>query len=260
MAENTNNNFLIKIDSLRKTSYGGANFLKSGDIIVALNNQLYTFGEKQLTDELRELKKSSNKAILTILREETFFDIIVDNSLGCKFVTIPPEETEDIKGKYKSKPNYDIDELNEFLVMRDVYRNYELFDNSKSLLAGFATPLWLAYSRKWWVLSFYAALLSVLASVNVLILILGWLLMSIYIYSAQHNLLFSFSMLEGKVFCMKIATKSIDEAQKTIRKIDPKSRFMFSRLPPPLVEEVEEQKKSEETSKKDIVDSKEVTV
>ena len=78
MAENIKNNFLIKIESLRKTSYGGANFLKSGDIIVALNNQLYTFGEKQLTEELRELKKSNNKAILTILREETFFDIIVD--------------------------------------------------------------------------------------------------------------------------------------------------------------------------------------
>ena len=67
MAENTKNNFLIKIESIRKTSYGGANFLKSGDIIVALNNQLYTFGEKQLTEELRELKKSNNKAILTIL-------------------------------------------------------------------------------------------------------------------------------------------------------------------------------------------------
>ena len=84
--------------------------------------------------------------------------------------------------------------------------------------------------------------------------------MSLYIYSAQHNLLFSFSMLEGKVFCMKIASKSVDEAQKIVRKIDPKSRFMFTRLPPPLIEEVEEQKKSEETSKKDIIDGKEVTV
>ena len=84
--------------------------------------------------------------------------------------------------------------------------------------------------------------------------------MSIYIYSAQHNLLFSFSMLEGKVFCMKIASRSIDEAQKTIRQIDPKSRFMYTRLPPPLVEEVEEQKKGEENSEKDIIDGKEVTV
>ena len=34
----TKNNFLIKIETIRKSSYGGSNFLKTGDIIVALNN------------------------------------------------------------------------------------------------------------------------------------------------------------------------------------------------------------------------------
>ena len=93
MSENNQSNFLIKIDTIRKNTYGAKNFLKSGDIIVALNNQLYIFGEKQFTDELRELKKSQSKALLTILREDTFFDLVVENSLGCKFLTITPEET-----------------------------------------------------------------------------------------------------------------------------------------------------------------------
>ena len=85
MEKNNNSNFLIKIETIRKNSYGGRNFLKSGDIIVALNNQIYTFGEKQFTEELRDLKKNGSKAILTILRGDIFFDIIVENSLGCKF-------------------------------------------------------------------------------------------------------------------------------------------------------------------------------
>ena len=55
-------------------------------IIVALNNELYIFGEK-LVSELKELKKDGEKAILTVLRGDTFFDLIIENSLGCKFVT-----------------------------------------------------------------------------------------------------------------------------------------------------------------------------
>ena len=257
--EKNKSNFLIKIETIRKNSYGGRNFLKSGDIIVALNNQLYTFGEKQFTEELREIKKSNKKAILTILRNDIFFDIIVENSLGCKFLTITPEETKEIQVKYKSKEIYDFDDLTEFVVMRDIYRNYEVFTNSKSLLAGFATPLWLVYSRKWWVFALYVALFAVFASVNLFILFLGWLLLSIYIYSAQLNVLFSFSMLEGKVFCLKIAARNIHDAHKVIRKLDPKARFMYTKLPPPLVEEVDEQKNDEEISEKGIIDEKEVT-
>jgi hypothetical protein len=66
-------------------------------------------------------------------------------------------------------------------------------------------------------------------------------------------------MLEGKVFCQKIAAKSIYDAQKVIRKLDPKARFMYSKLPPPLVEEVDEQKKDEEIPEKGIIEGKEVT-
>ena len=124
--EKNKNNFLIKIETIRKNSYGGRNFLKSGDIIVALNNQLYTFGEKQFTEELREIKKSNTKAILTILRNNIFFDIIVENSLGCKFLSITPEETKEIQVKYKSKKIYDFDDLTEFVVMRDVYEPMDI--------------------------------------------------------------------------------------------------------------------------------------
>ena len=47
--------------------------------------------------------------------------------------------------------------------------------------------------------------------------------------------------------------------RRVIRKLDPKARFMYTKLPPPLVEEVDEQKKDEEISEKGIIDEKEVT-
>ena len=63
-------------------------------------------------------------------------------------------------------------------------------------------------------------------------------------------------MLEGKAFSMRFAAKSMDEAHNLIRNIDPKSRFMFSKLAQPEPEEVssENTKKNEENS--NIIDEK----
>ena len=102
MAEQKENNFLVKVDKIRKRSYASLMLLKQDDVIVAVNNQFYTFGEKKLTEELKDLKKNNEKAILTILREEVFFDIIVNNSLGCKFLTTNIEETENIKKNFSN--------------------------------------------------------------------------------------------------------------------------------------------------------------
>ena len=87
MSENKENNFLIKIDKIRKGSYASSLMLKPEDVIVALNNEFYTYGDKRLAEELREIKKDNQKAILTLLRDNVFFDVIINGSLGCKFLT-----------------------------------------------------------------------------------------------------------------------------------------------------------------------------
>ena len=252
----TTSSFLIKIDKIRKKSYANSIFLKPDDVIVALNNQFYTYGEKKFIEELKDLKKANERAVLTILRNEIFIDIIIDNSLGCGFITTDSNETEKIKDQFSKKNNYDIDELNEYVAMRDVYRRYDVYENSNTLSAGLFPPLWLAYARKWWVLLAFSILFFMLFSINFFLFLLGWVLTSVYCYKAQLNLLFSFSMLEGKAFSMKLAAKSMDEAQNLIRNIDPKSRFMYSKLAEPEKEEVspENAKKNEENS--NIVDEK----
>ncbi|MAI60786.1 MAG: hypothetical protein CMM92_07190 [Rickettsiales bacterium] len=254
--QNTTSSFLIKIDKIRKKSYANSIFLKPDDVIVALNNQLYTFGEKRFVEELKDLKKSNETSLLTILRNEIFIDVIIENSLGCGFITTDSNETEKIKEKFSKKKNYDIEELKDYIAMRDVYRRYDVYENNNSLSAGLFPPLWLAYARKWWVLLAFSILFFMLFSVNFFLFLLGWILTSVYCYKAQLNLLFSFSMLEGKAFSMKFAAKSMDEAHNLIRNLDPKSRFMFSKLGEPENEEVspENTKKNEENS--NIIDEK----
>ena len=249
MAESKENTFLIKIDKIRNSCYASGMFLKEGDIIVALNNQFYTFGEKKFTEELKESKKESEKSILTVLRGDVFFDLIIDNSLGCKFLTTSFEETEKIKKEFSSKENFDIDQLDEYIGMRDAFRQYDVFSNSTSLSAGLFPPLWLAYNQRWWVLLFFGILGLLLLAVNPFIFLLGWLLTSIYCYKAQLNLLYSFSMLEGKVFCINIASNSMDQAHEKIRNLDPKSKFRYSKLLPPNIEEIDEKAKKDKEEK-----------
>ncbi|MBS91776.1 MAG: hypothetical protein CMM95_01805 [Rickettsiales bacterium] len=253
MEENKANNFLIKIEQIRKASYASSLMLKPDDVIVALNNQFYTYGEKKLTEELRELKKENEKALLTVLRDDVFFDVIINGSLGCKFLTTNTEETENIKKDFSKKENYDIDQLKDYVAMRDVYRRYDIHENSKSLSAGLFPPLWLSYSKKWWVLFLFLNMSGLLLAINGYMFLLGWALTSLYCYQAQLNLLYSFSMLEGKVFSMKLATKSIDEAHKIIRKLDPKSRFMYSRLEDPVIEDSPKKEVETEEENQNIV-------
>ena len=245
MSEKSANNFLIKIDKIRKRSYADSLFLKSTDVIVALNNQFYIYGEKRFVEELKDLKKNNEKAILTILRNDTYFDIIIDNSLGCTFITTDSQETERIKVEFSKKEIFDLDQLKEYIAMRDVYRRYDIYENSNSLIAGLFPPLWLSYSRKWWVLLALAGLMMMLFTINIFMALLGWIMTSVYCYKAQLNLLFSFSMLEGKAFSAKIAARSIDDAQQIIRNLDPKSRFLHSKLEDPKVEEESNDKESD---------------
>ena len=255
--QDTTSNFLIKIDKIRKKSYANSIFLKQDDIIVALNNQFYTYGEKKFVEELKDLKKSNERAVLTILRNnEIFIDIIIENSLGCGFITTDSNETEKIKDQFSKKNNYDIDELNEYIAMRDVYRRYDVYENSNSLSAGLFPPLWLAYARKWWVLLAFSILFFMLFSINFFLFLLGWVLTSVYCYKAQLNLLFSFSMLEGKAFSMKLAAKSMDEAHNLIRNIDPKSRFMYSKLAEPEIDEISPKNAKKNEDNSNIVDEK----
>ena len=67
--QNTTSNFLIKIDKIRKKSYANSIFLKPDDVIVALNNQFYTFGEKRFVEELKDIKKSKVSVAAKKLRE-----------------------------------------------------------------------------------------------------------------------------------------------------------------------------------------------
>lgn len=232
--------FLLKIEGVRKRSHAFSLFLKSNDIIVAVNNELFTHGENALNDELREIKKIKSKILITIFRDNIFYDVIVRGSLGCKFITTSQSENEEIKSSFSKKKIYDLDELREYTILRDLRNNFDCIERAPSLAAGIFPPLWLAYEQKWWVLGLFSAFSILLFSVNTWLFMIGWLALSIYCYKAQTNLLFSFALLSGKAFTIQLATPNIELTHEMVRSLFPKSKFRYSKLENPIIGETEE--------------------
>lgn len=233
------NESLLKIDLVRKSSYANSVLLRQGDIIIALNNEFFISGEKLFTETLQESFSDGKKNLLTILRDNVFLELIVTRSLGCKFITTDNEETKRLKELFSKKKIYDQDDLTNYIVLRDLNFNYDVIKNSDSVWAGIFPPLWLAYENQWWVLGFLTVLSMLLISVNFLIFLLGWIIFSIYCHKSQSNLLLSFSLLSGKGFSIMLAAKNLHEAQKTIRLINPKAKFKYTKLNNENLNEVE---------------------
>ena len=63
-------------------------------------------------------------------------------------------------------------------------------------------------------------------------------------------------MLEGKAFSLKLAAKSMDDAHKIIRDLDPKSRFLYSKLDDPEPIDEEAKTNNENKNNSNIIDEK----
>ena len=81
-----------------------------------------------------------------------------------------------LKKDFANKENYDLEELNEYVALRDFFRIYDVFENSNSLLAGIFPPAWLAYNRKWWIFNIIYIMSFMLLSINPFMFLLGWVL------------------------------------------------------------------------------------
>ena len=260
MEESNLNQTFLKIESFGKKTYAMTLLLKYDDIIVAIDNNLYQKGENAFVEDLNTAKKNNNDVILTIYRNDTFFDILISGSLGCKFTSTSSEETKAIVEKFAKKENFDKEQLNSYTVMRDIKNNYEIINMSKSLAAGIFPPLWLAFHQKWWLLALFSVMSFLIISVNTLLFIFAWICVSLYCYIGQIELLISFAMLGGKVFSMKFASTNIDNSQRLIRKIYPKSKFKYTKLSDPVVMEEEEDNSKNPSKENKISTSQEALV
>jgi len=119
-------------------------------------------------------------------------------------------------------------------------RRVRLFRTDYSPYATIAPVFWLLYHNMWAPLVVVLVTYTVSALINPILLMLIYVLLSIYFHKAQTILMRSYGVYLDYNCWFVFAERSTRKAQERLRRFDEKCRFSFSYVPEPTVDEAEE--------------------
>jgi len=138
-------NFL-KITSIRTSSNAFQMKLKENDIIFSLDGELVNITYDDFSKELSDLKE---RKILTLYRDGTFFNTFIAGPLGVICEEVNSESITDLNS-YNVKENLDLDAFyQQFEVFKKPGHTAILINTFPTILASFASPLWMIQNRLW---------------------------------------------------------------------------------------------------------------
>tara|TARA_B100001093_G_scaffold143678_1_gene136224 strand:- start:95 stop:904 length:810 start_codon:yes stop_codon:yes gene_type:complete len=203
--------------------------LKEEDVIVAVDGEPFHGSILELTNVLSEEDK---KTLLTIRRQDIFFEVITSGSLGSTFKFTSTEETIDIEKTLKKHAIYSIEKYTIFEILRDLRRKVDIIDTTESSMSWILPPFWLIQNKLWEVLLVTISVYLITFSVAWWMFAITWILLAIYFNKGQTTILRSFSIYRDKHFWIILAATSEKEAQEICRKLDPKCNFDYPLIPP----------------------------
>ena len=203
--------------------------LKEGDVIVAVDSEPFHGSILEFTNILSEEDK---KTLLTIRRDNIFFEIIAFGTLGATFKFTSPEETIEIENAFKEHKIFSIEDYKIFEVLRNIKRKTEIIDTTESPMSWLIPPFWLIQNKLWEVFLVTISVYLITLSVAWWMFAITWVLLAIYFNKGQTTILRSFSIYRDKHFWLVLAGINEEEIQKICRKLDPKCTFDYPLLPP----------------------------
>ena len=215
----------LKISELKLKCRAKNLRLKEEDVIVAVDGEPFHGSILEFSNILSEEDK---KTLLTIKREDVFFEVIAFGTLGSTFKFTNPEETIEIEKSLKKHKIYPVEDYKIYEVLRDLRRKVDIVDASQSQMSWILPPFWLIQNRLWEVLFVAFSVYLVALSVAWWMFAITWVLLAIYFNKGQTTILRSFSIYRDKHFWLVLASISEEEVQKTCRKLDPKCNFEYS--------------------------------
>ena len=213
--------------------------LKEDDVIVAVDGEPFHGSILEFTNILSEEDK---KTLLTIKRNEVFFEIITHGSLGSTFKFTTEDETIEIEKSFTNHTIYPNDQYKIYEVLRDLKRNVDIIDTSTSSLTWILPPFWLIQNKLWEVLLVTISVYLITFSVAWWMFAITWILLAIYFNKGQTTILRSFSIYRDKHFWLVLAGQDEEQIQNICRDLDPKCNFEYPLLPP-VVEKISTKKK-----------------
>ena len=231
---NVTEKFFLQIKSIRTSSNAFVMKLKEGDIIIAIDGEVINKSYEDLSKELGEIKE---KKVITLLRDEIFFNTFVYGPLG----VICENITSDQKSELKNLNLKDHFQQDEFYTLFEVFKKTGnvaiLLNTMPSILASIAPPLWMLQNRLWTYFCITMIFYFCLFIISPWLFFIGWILKSWYVGNSQIDLLRFFYRLNNYRLSLSFCSKNEKEAQEIARKFDDKVDFDYSYLEPVVSED-----------------------
>lgn len=235
---------LLRLNGLGSRSRANGLRLKNGDVIVAVNGQIFNGNENDLNEALT-LEDVEARALVTISRGTVMFDVLSAGPLGGDYEFAEPELANDITQAFQTYQVDAIDRYEPFEVMRKINRECLVFSAIPTQLPYVFPAVWLLQNRIWEPMFAVIAAYALAIVVHPLLFALIYVLTCVYFGRGQVGILRSYGLFHEHTLWLCVAARSIEQAQAICRQIDPRCNFRFSHVGPPAPPEADEDEVSD---------------
>ena len=232
----------IEIKSIPQRSYARDLRLREGDVIVAIDGAACHLDITELEDLLLDAGDDENSVFITIGRDQMFFEIFITGPLGVSLDYTDAQHAKDIGARFKNHSVGSKEQYQTYEALRDLHRHVTIYSTEYSGLATLCPPLWLIQHRAFEPLAAVMATYAAAAAVHWALFVMSVILIGAYFHKIQFRIIRNYNIFTEHFYWVVCAARSVADAQKICREIDPKCVFSFSYVGQPQGDEVENKK------------------
>ena len=203
--------------------------LKEADILVAVDGEVYRDGPAKLKELFIRQNGQQSKWLLSLWRDGQIFDIIITMPIESRFGLATEQETEWAMEEYNKHIYGDFDSYQNYEIYKDGNGVCDVLSMDKDILAGLFPALWLLKYRLYPPLGAVLISYGVSYSINFLLFIITYIVLSRFIYVSQNNIMRSFTLFANKKHYMTIAGTNERDVSVIVKNIDPNNKIRFER-------------------------------
>ena len=229
----------IEIKSIPQRSFARDLRLRDGDVVVAVDGVACHLDIAEFEDLLLDAHDEEAPVFVTIGRDQIFFEIFIAEPLGATLDYTDAQRASDIAVQFANHAVGPKEQYQTYEALRDVRRHVTIYSTQYSGLATICPPLWLMQHRALEPLAAVIAAYAAAAAVHWAVCVLTIFLIGAYFHKIQFRIIRNYNIFTEHFYWVVCAAKSVADAQKICREIDPKCIFSFSHVGPPQDNEAE---------------------
>lgn len=233
---------LIELKSVPQRSLARDLRLRDGDVIVAVDGMVSCRDIAEFEDLLLDARDDETALFVTVARDQMFFEIFMTGPLGMSLDYTDAQRAADIEARFERHSVGPKAQYQTYEALRDVHRHVAIYSTAYSGLATICPPLWLMQHRALEPLAAVIAAYGAALAVHWSVFFITFILIGFYFHKIQFRIIRNYSIFTEHFYWVVCAARTVADAQKICRDIDPKCVFSFSHVGPPQDDEVEDKR------------------